>query len=195
MGRAARLRNRQKYLDRVNAEERAKCGVPVFYLEQDTAAEPPGQGQRTRTEVQELKKLGLGCFINHGKAFRLYESVPAPPRPPVPSDSGNSDATIAVNEMRANVGEPPPEPGAMLARGTRKRAQQKIRAIGGYETGTTDMKAPLARRRRRRATLLLQRPVLASSLGRRTVRPPTSKAESQPKPGGAAGIEPALPEY
>lgn len=145
MGKAARLRNRQRYLDRVNAEERAKCGVPLFYLEQDAATEAPGKGQLTRGEARELKAAGLGVFIDHGQAFRLFESVPAPPRPPVPSDSGDSDATISVNEMRANVGEPPPEPGAMLARGTVKRAKQKIRAIAAYETGTTDTKAPLAR--------------------------------------------------
>lgn len=149
MGRqSARLRNRQRYLDRVNAEERAERGIPVFYLEQDKTTETAGKGKLTRAEVRDMKAANLGCFIDHGKAFRLYESAPAPPRAPAPSDSGSSDATISVNEMRANVGEPPPNTD-VLARGTVTRAQQKIRAVGLYAAGTTDTKAPLARDHRR----------------------------------------------
>lgn len=154
MGKAARERNRQKYLDRVNAEERVKRGVPVFYLEQDTATERPGQGLRTRSEVQEMKAKGQGKFVDRGRAFRLFASAPEvrvilPPVPP--SDSGDSDAAISVDEMRANVGEPPPGNSAMLARGTVKRAQQKIRAIGSHGVGTADTKAPLAARRAEQA--------------------------------------------
>lgn len=148
MGKAARLRNRQRYLDRVNAVERAKDGVPVFFLEQDTDTEPPGRGLLTRSEVHDLKVAGLGKFVDRGKKFRLYASAPnviVRVAPVPPSDSGNSDATIAVNEMRANVGEPPAEPGAVLTRGTVRRAQQKVRAIGLCEMGTIDSRAPLAR--------------------------------------------------
>jgi hypothetical protein len=138
MGKAARLRNRQRYLDRVNAEERVRAGVPVFYEEQDVP-----HGFLTHDECLEKKAVGMGKFINRGKGFRLYRAAPAPP-PPEPSDSGNSGASIAVNEMRANVGEPPSEPGAALTRGTVRRAQEKIRAIGRQEIGSMDTKAPLA---------------------------------------------------
>ena len=116
--------------------------TPLFYQDQDQGA--PSPYSVTMPQASAMLAAGRGHYIHHKKAFQLHERSPQGPRVP-PSDSGNSDASIAVNEMRANVGEPPPEPGSSIASGTVKRAQQKVRAIGRYEIGTTDTKAPLAR--------------------------------------------------
>lgn len=47
--------------------------VPCFYKEQDDSWEKPAK-TISRGEARQLKNLGLGCFVNHGQAFRLFES-------------------------------------------------------------------------------------------------------------------------
>lgn len=42
--------------------------VPCFYTGQDYRLEPPAQ-TNLRSEVREFKRMGLGKFIDNGKAF------------------------------------------------------------------------------------------------------------------------------
>jgi hypothetical protein len=147
---AERVRDFNRFTDRLK-ERRGKVrpadsdtgGIPVFYNEQDQTGKPCATV--TRDEARDLKSAGEGKFIARGKAFQLGRRGPAPARLSFrPSLSNDSDASISVNEMRANVGEPADTPGAEIPRHIVQRANQKIRAIGRRESGTFDSRAPLA---------------------------------------------------
>lgn len=117
--------------------------IPVFYNEQDQDGNPATYV--SREEAWDLKRAGEGTFICRGKKFRLNRRGPAPPPLRFSSSlSPDSDASVSVSEMRANVGEPADTPGAEIPRHVVQRAQQKIRAIGERLGGTFDRKAPLA---------------------------------------------------
>jgi hypothetical protein len=87
--------------------------------------------------------------VHHGKAFQLYRRGPEPERRYTPSKSGDSDRSISLAEMQANVGITANQTGAdwresaPALRHVVQRAQQKIRAIGRREEGTYDEKSPL----------------------------------------------------
>jgi hypothetical protein len=101
----------------------------------------------TAAQAEAMKEAGRGRYINRGRAFQLCEAAPVSPRF-TPSQSGESDASISMTEMEANVGiagdlkdwrEEAPAPRHIV-----ERAQKKIRAIGRHDEGTFDDKAPLA---------------------------------------------------
>jgi hypothetical protein len=145
---ADRQRDFARFLERQERQlERARrssvSDIPVFYLEQDQNVQPCTTV--TGEEAWDLKRAGEGTFIARGKAFQLYRRGPAPPPLRFSSSlSPDSDASVSVSEMRANVGEPADTPGAEIPRHVVQRAQQKIRAIGERLGGTFDRKAPLA---------------------------------------------------
>src|SRR5712691_728707 len=78
--------------------------VPCFYREQDFTWEQPAK-ILTRAEVRELKRQRIGKFMNHGRAFRLFQSVPATQRNFSPfritrPSSLNPDCCISFAEMQ-----------------------------------------------------------------------------------------------
>jgi len=115
----------------------AKSEVPVFYRDQDELSESPCRVD-SREECRRLKKAGLGYFISHGRAFRLFGESPKIATTPPPSGTTQA-STITYDEVRANVGiteETERYPTRAI-----RRAQAKIRVypfIG-------DVRAPLAR--------------------------------------------------
>lgn len=95
------------------------AAVPVFYLDQDASWQPPCR-EVSRMEARRLKASGAGCFIEHGRAFRLKQ--PSPP-PPCGFLRGllETATTITMSEVEANVGIAPTLNLVL-------RAQHKIRA-------------------------------------------------------------------
>jgi hypothetical protein len=120
----------------------SRSEVPLFYLDQNQSE--PTNYQVTLEQARKMKDAGRGQFMNHAKAFQLWESAPAPRHRYVCSESPDSSASISVTEMQANAGVPSDTPGSHLPRHIMKRARQKIHAIGRRLQGTFDSKAPLA---------------------------------------------------
>jgi hypothetical protein len=118
------------------------AALPLFYLDQNQSETTPYSV--TCDQADKMKDAGRGRYINHGKAFQLWESAPAPRHRYVCSESPDSAASISVTEMQANAGVPADTPGSHLPRHLIKRAQQKVHAIGHRLTGTFDTKATLA---------------------------------------------------
>lgn len=143
-----RVRSFNRFMERLGERSEAAPGpgtseLPVFYNEQDRSGQPCGS--LSRGECWDLKRSREGNFVDRGTAFQLTRRGPAPaPLRYTPSLSSQSDASISLTEMRANVGEPSDTPGAEIPRHVVKRAQQKIGVIGRREPYTFDSKAPLA---------------------------------------------------
>jgi hypothetical protein len=123
----------------------AAVALPLFYRDQNQGV--PSSYSVTRAQANAMRDAGRGRFINRGLAFQLDELSPERPRF-TPSQSGESDTSISMAEMEANVGiagdlkdwqEESPAPRHVV-----DRAQKKIRAIGRRDEGTFDEKAPLA---------------------------------------------------
>jgi hypothetical protein len=116
----------------------AKSEVPVFFRDQDELSEPPCRVD-SRDECRRMKKAGLGYFICHGRAFRLFGECPKIVATSPPPSGTTQASTITYDEVRANVGitdETERYPSRAI-----RRAQAKIRVypfIG-------DVQAPLAR--------------------------------------------------
>jgi hypothetical protein len=127
---------------RTAASIKAASNVPLFYLDQNQSEATTYQV--TRDQADKMKAAGRGKYINHSKAFQLYESAPAPRLRYVCSESPDSTASISLSEMQAFAGVPSDTPGSYLPRHLVVRARQKIHAIGRRLAGTFDTKAPLA---------------------------------------------------
>jgi hypothetical protein len=85
----------------------AKSEVPVYYLDQPgpehgPEAEAPCRVD-SRDECRRLKREGVGFFICHGRAFRLYEKTPVV-EAFLPPSGCTAPSTISYKEVRANVG-------------------------------------------------------------------------------------------
>jgi hypothetical protein len=118
--------------------------IPAFYFDQDQGGQPTCF--LTHDLAVELKRLGRGKFICHGKKFRF--EAKAPRRAAdfffIPSESVDSSASISLAEIKANVGITEDEAGTPVPRHIVQRARQKIRAIGMRLEGSFDSRAPLA---------------------------------------------------
>jgi hypothetical protein len=107
--------------------------VPCFYREQDDTWEKPAQ-TLLRTDVRTLKDAGLGKFENHGRTFRLFAFSPSymneislqADRNLSHSAPGESDSSISLAEMQANLGIV--SDGLRHPRAFVRRAQEKIKA-------------------------------------------------------------------
>jgi hypothetical protein len=120
----------------------ASPDIPAFLWEQGDTEKP--YCLLTRDQAREMKRLGRGKFENHGKTFRLLDSVPELPGFFVVSESVESSESISLAEMKANVGITENDPEQPALRGVVHHAQQKVRAIGRRLEGTFDDKSPLA---------------------------------------------------
>jgi len=99
--------------------------VACFYWEQDSQLDKPAK-TLSRAEVRELKKQGLGFFIDHGTNFRLCDPTPLDiSNPEFDAVNGKSDPCISDQEMLANVGIV--RDGLRNERGLIQMAQKKVR--------------------------------------------------------------------
>jgi hypothetical protein len=126
------------------SEDTNQATIPAFYFDQDQS------GREicflSHELAVELKRLGRGKFICHGKKFRFEAKTPrrAADFFFIPSESVESSASISLAEVLANVGITEDEAGTPAPRHIVQRARQKIRAIGMRLEGSFDSRAPLA---------------------------------------------------
>ena len=117
----------------------AKSEVPVYYL--DSSADESPCRVDSRDAWRKAKREGLGFFIDHGRAFRLYEKTPIVESIFPPSGT-TAPSTISLAEMRANVGiteEWERNPSHAI-----RCAQQKIRAYPYISDGRAPIATPFS---------------------------------------------------
>ena len=115
----------------------------IVLLYHDQSEWDQNRRHTTLENARALKLLSAGKFEKHGAVFRLHQRAPARPSPFVPcSRSTDSCSSIALAEMKANVGEPSiNESGdGEFPRHYQQQAQRKIRAIGA-DNYTTDFRS------------------------------------------------------